>query len=250
MADAISDRGIWATWYDVAEEGRDDFLTWLHDLHLPEMLERPGYMWAAHYRVIGGARDNAMFSPEHADDAAGIGKGKDFLMLVGAASPHVFCNPSLAQLAERQSAETAAYLARRLEVRPCIFVEEARIDGPAVGQRPQGSAPGPAIQMGSLNMQSIEAEFELGAWYAQDRLPATAAMPGCIGTRKLVSTAGWAKHSVLYEFVSHEARESQFKGHERGESEAESWGKRVINSTIHAPGSPSIGTRLWPAIEE
>ncbi len=42
------DRAIWATWYDLPDEGAKEYIAWLHDVHLPEMLERSGYLWAAH----------------------------------------------------------------------------------------------------------------------------------------------------------------------------------------------------------
>ena len=44
------DRGIWAIWYNLPEEGRNEYLAWLHEVYLPEALQRPGYLWAAHYQ--------------------------------------------------------------------------------------------------------------------------------------------------------------------------------------------------------
>ena len=36
------DRGIWATWYDLPEQGeaRDEYLAWLHHVHIADMLSR------------------------------------------------------------------------------------------------------------------------------------------------------------------------------------------------------------------
>jgi hypothetical protein len=45
-------RGIWATWYDLPEEGKPEYLSWLHTVHIPAMLARPGYLWAAHVQNI------------------------------------------------------------------------------------------------------------------------------------------------------------------------------------------------------
>ena len=42
------DRAIWATWYDLPAEGANEYIAWLHEVHLPEMLERSGFLWAAH----------------------------------------------------------------------------------------------------------------------------------------------------------------------------------------------------------
>jgi len=47
--DEPSDRGLWVTWYDLPDNGRDVYLSWLHETYLPSLLKRPGYLWAAHY---------------------------------------------------------------------------------------------------------------------------------------------------------------------------------------------------------
>ena len=242
------DQGIWATWYDLPEEGRAEYIAWFHSAYLPELVMRPGYLWAAHYEVIPNAirRSKGFYSPER-KEGTDIGAGTNFLVLVGAAMPHVFFNPSLAQLEAQQSDETSKMLAQRIGSRTLILTEEARVDGPEINKRPTGTTPGPAIQMGAFTMKTIEDEFELAAWYAQDRLMAMASMSGCIGTRKMVSVAGWAKHSILYEFMSLEEREKNFyQGLEGRAKKNQEWSVRVINSTIHAPGSPSVAQRIWP----
>jgi hypothetical protein len=243
------DRGIWATWYDIPEKDREEYLPWLHSVYLPQLVMRPGYLWAAHYEVVGGGGGKGgsdLYSPER-NDGSDIGSGTEFIVLVGAATPHIFFNPSLAQLEKQQNNETREMLALRAGTRTCILTEEARVDGPEINRRPTGTTPGPVIQMGGFNMKTIDDELELAAWYAQDRLMAMAGMPGCIGARKMVSIAGWAKHSVLYEFISHEARDKEFlKGLEGKTPENQEWSVRVINSTIHGPGSPSIAQRIWP----
>jgi hypothetical protein len=104
--------------------------------------------------------------------------------------------------------------------------------------------------MGSFRTKTVADEFDLAAWYAQYRLPAMSRMPGCVATRKLVSLAGWAKHSILYEFTSLEARERHFQGHESLALDETVWTNKIIGYTIHAPGSPSVGYRLWPEVTE
>lgn len=241
------DRGIWATWYDLPEDGREDFISWLHEVHLPEATQRPGYLWAAHFEITeSSSRMNLVKDKLTYTDTADIGGGTQFLVLRGAVSPHVFCDPNPAQLAERQSAEVREMLSRRIGARSCIFAEEGRVDGPEVRSRAPGLVPGPAIQMGSFVANSLEAEFDLGAWYAQYRLPSMGRMPGCVGARKLVSVAGWAKHSILYEFTSLDAREENFQKHEELSIDEKEWSGRVIRYLTHAPGSPSVGRRIWP----
>lgn len=241
------DRGIWAEWYDLPESGGGEVLDWLHGSYLPELLRRPGFLWAAHFEVTGGGpRMSEVQEKLTYTSGEAVGSGTDYVLLFGAASPHVFCDPSLAEIEAAQGPEAGEMLGRRLGLRTCIFSEEARVDGPEVATRGPGLTPGPAIQMGSFNANSLEAEFDLAAWYAQYRLPAMAAMKGCVGARKLVSVAGWAKHSILYEFISLEAREENFMGHEAMALDEKEWSGRVIRYLTHAPGSPSVGRRIWP----
>ena len=142
---------------------------------------------------------------------------------------------------------TKEQLDQRQGVRTAIFAEEVRVTGPEVGEGVPGGLPAPAIQMGSFRIRTPEDEFALGSWYAQYRLPAMARMPGVIRTRKLVSVAGWAKHSVLYEFTSLDARLEHFeKPHESLALDEKEWTGRIVKFTIHAPGSPSVGRRIWP----
>ena len=84
------------------------------------------------------------------------------------------------------------------------------------------------------------------AWYSHCRMPAMTRLTGCVRTRKLVSVAGWAKHAILYEFVSLEARNAHFVGHEKEDAAAIAWGDRVVRTLTHAPGSANLATRLWP----
>jgi hypothetical protein len=74
-------------------------------------------------------------------------------------------------------------------------------------------------------------------------------MPGSIRTRKLACVAGWAKHAVLYEFTSLEARMENFEEpHEMLALDDREWTSRIVRYTIHAPGSPTVGRRLWPPL--
>jgi hypothetical protein len=242
------DNGIWATWYDLAEDSRGRFLAWLHGSYLPALRQRPGYAWVAHYHNTHGGEamrhvgDKIVTRPT--DE---MGQGSQFLMLVGAPSPHTFLNPSV--LEPEKDADVRDMLALRQGVRTAIFSEETRVSGPAIRHRAAGTAPAPAIQMGSFRVRSIEEEFDLGCWYAQYRLPHMAQMPGSVASRKLLSVAGWAKHAILYEFTSLEARMQNFEEpHEALAIDPKEWTGRVVRYTIHTPGSPFVGKRLWPPV--
>jgi hypothetical protein len=71
----------------------------------------------------------------------------------------------------------------------------------------------------------------------------------CIAARKLLSVSGWAKHSILYEFTSLEGRMKDFEeGHEELALDPKQWTGRIARTTIHAPGSPTVGERIWPPV--
>jgi len=246
------DQAIWATWYDLPEEGRDDYLAWLHDDYLPGWQARPGIAWAAHYKSDGGGADMQRVRDTFPTSVGleGVGKGTQFLMLVGAVEPVTLAAPSVIAEEAALTGTARKMLDLRQEVRPCLFSVFARTDGPEIDQRPAGTTPGPAIQMGSFRTVSLENEFDVGPWYAQYRLPAMARMPGCISTRVMLSLAGWAKYSVLYEFTSLAARLEHFEqGHEAKGLDEREWSGRLIRYTMHAPGSPTVAERIWPPIE-
>lgn len=245
------DSGIWATWYDLAEGARADHHAWLHESFLPALAARPGIAWAAHYQHTGGGEAMASIGRMVERGPAGeMGGATQFVILVGAASPHLFFRADSPVLEAGQPAETRRRLAERAGTRQCVFAEEARINGPAYGEADPGGVTGPAIQTGSFRVRSIAEEYDLGRWYAQYRFPYMAQMPGSIRTRKLACVAGWAKHSVLYEFTSLEARLKYFEEpHEALALDEREWTSRVVKYTIHAPGSPTVGQRLWPPVK-
>jgi hypothetical protein len=244
------DLGIWATWYDLDGADRDGFLEWLHGEYLPSLKQRPGYAWVAHYRnEVGGAAMHHLGQSILSRPDEDVGSGTQYLMLVGAPCPHTFLAPSVMQ--PDPSPKVRDMLALRRGVRTAIFAEETRVSGPAARHRAPGTTPAPGIQMGSFRVRTLEEEFDLGCWYAQYRLPYMAQMPGSVGTRKLLSVAGWAKHSILYEFTSLEARLKNFEEpHESLSADPKEWTGRVVRYTIHAPGSPFVGRRIWPPVAD
>ena len=58
--------------------------------------------------------------------------------------------------------------------------------------------------------------------------------PGCVAVRKLVSVSGWAKHAILHEFTSVEARNANFVNFEETASPRQG---RVVGAG-HRPGRP------------
>lgn len=223
------DRGLWALWYDIADAQREEYLAWFHGVHIPEKLARPGYLWAAHYALQGG-------------------DGRTCLALFAASSTAVFLNPSPAQLALKQSAQTRRMISMRQQAQSCILAEESRVDGPHIAQRGPGLTAGAVVQFGCYTTGNSAVDDDLGAWYAQERFPLLARLPGCIGARKMLVSVGAQKHAILHEFASLAAREQHFAPHEADAHKPDTWMGRVRPQLTHAPGSPMVGLRLWPAV--
>jgi len=247
----ISDRALWATWYNLPAGGRDAYLAWLHGSYIPKLLEHPGIVSAAHY-----ACEKITIPPRirHTEDPA-VPRGNDYILIFGGKSSHAFSKGTQAfasrapsKLDANLTAEDRTMLALRSDVRVSIFTEEARIDGPEAKQRVGETALSPCIQFGSFNGGSSEADDELLAWYADWRMPALAKLPGCVGMRKLVSVSGWAQHGVIYEFVSLEARNKYIPTLAASYPEMEAWTNAFIPKLTHAFGSPHVAQRIWPAI--
>jgi hypothetical protein len=227
------DRGIWAIWYDLAETNQAPYIEWFHHVHIPEKLSRPGYLWAAHYQLLD----------------SGMSEGRNsFLALFGGSTTHTFLKPSPRQLLTRQSDHTKRFMSMRSEATASILAEETRVVGPAAAQRDCGLTTGAVIQLGNYNAADPAAEDDLGAWYAQERLPLLAALPGCLGARKLLATVGEYKHAILHEFQSLELREQHFAPHEVEARDPAMWMGRVRPHLTHAPRSPAIGLRIWPPV--
>ena len=96
------DQGIRAVWYDLPDDGRDQYFGWLHGALLPNVLRLPGILWAAHYRITGGGREMDKIRGILArPDVGEIGTGTQFLLLIGAGSPHVFFKPTPKEISLR-----------------------------------------------------------------------------------------------------------------------------------------------------
>jgi hypothetical protein len=239
--------GIWANWYDLPAEASGRYLEWAHTRYLPFLLALPGVRWVAHYRYAGGGAQMTKVKSTvvtHTDED--IGHGSQYLVLAGAANPHVFFVPSFTEPELPEGFETMLLMREGLRV--AAFTLEAGVDGPSRGTQPGDGAPAPAIQMGTLRPRSIESEFDLIRWYAQYRLPSMAKMPGVVRTRKWAGIAGWPKHGILYEFESLAHRLDHFeRPHESLALEPGHWTNKITRASVHAPGSPFIGERIWPA---
>ena len=236
------DRGLWVTWYDLPESGRDDYLAWLHGSYLPDLLKRPGYLWAAHYatRTSGGSAQI-----HHTDDPKVPG-GFHYILLIGVRDALVFGSPVPSAMHASLPEQGRKMLAMRTGERINLMMEAGRCDGRALETYKEGMTGAPYIQIGSFNCP-VEYEEEMHAGYVQQRLPAMCETASCIRTRKLNSVAGWAKHGILYEFAALEGFNRDYEA-ANAKSPLGTNGHSVVPMLVHAPGGPNSALRIWPPI--
>ena len=242
---------FWITWYDLPAAGREAYLAWLHESHLPSLLERPGYQWAAHYaaeeRPIRNAKKDG--ASRRYPPAGSVPGGHRYVLITGGESTEVFADPTPRQLYATLPPADRDMLAVRDGATSNIMIAHASVDGPDAGRREPGMALSPCIQLGSYVFDGDEEDML--AWYTQWRLPSMRDIPGCVAVRRLVSVAGWAKHGILHEFTSSAARNEHFVDHERKlHPDKVEWSDRITGQVIHQPGSPNIAQRIWPVVRQ
>jgi hypothetical protein len=242
-ADGVIDRALWITWYDLPESGREDYLAWLHGTYLPNLLKRPGYLWAAHYATRGSGGSAQI---HHVDDPKVPG-GFRYILLIGVRDALVFGNPVPTAIHAALPEQGRKMLAMRAGERVNLMSEAGRCEGGASKSYKDGLTGAPFIQIGSFNCP-VEYEEEMHAGYVQQRLPAMCETASCIRTRKLNSVAGWAKHAILYEFASPEGFNRDYEA-ANAKSPLGTNGHSVVPMLTHAPGGPNSALRIWPPVK-
>ena len=242
------ERSLWITWYGLPAGGRDAYLAWLHGKFIPRILKKPGVLWAAHYAaqakpLPAGGKERL----SHTDDPA-VPTGNGYILIFGGKTAHAFANLVPHKLNPGLAADDRRMLSQRIGERVNIVVEEDRAAGPSAKKREGRMALAPCIQLGSFNSGSAH-DDEVLDWYANLRLPAMTRLPGCLGIRKYVSVAGWAKHAVMYEFESLAARDKYFPFHDKDDPAMAAWTDTLVRKLMHAPGSPNVAERLWPPVK-
>jgi hypothetical protein len=240
--DEPADRGLWVTWYDLPDDGRDAYLSWLHETYLPALLKRPGYLWAAHY-ATQGMESGPQY--HHVEDPKVLA-GFRYILLIAAKDAGVFGNPVPSDIHAALPEQGRKMLALRSGERVNILTEAVRCEGQAGNAYKEGLTGAPCIQIGSFNCP-VENEEEMHAGYVQARLPAMCATGSCVMTRKLNSVAGWAKHAILYEFASLEGFNRDYQP-AVAKSPLGLRGHSVVPMLIHAPNGPNSAVRLWPPV--
>ena len=242
LRDEPADRGLWVTWYDLPEDGREAYLSWLHGTYLPELLKRPGYVWAAHYAT----RDSEVNPQLHHTEDPSVPTGFRYILLIGTKDAFVFGNPVPSTIHAALPEEGRKMLAMRIGERVNLLTETGRCEGRGRTSYKEGSLSAPCIQVGSYNCP-FQYEEEMLAGYVQSRLPTMCGTETCVRTRKLNSVAGWAKHVILYEFASLEGFKRDYGGTDVNQrAPIGVGGHSVVPMLVHAPNGPNSALRIWP----
>jgi hypothetical protein len=254
---ALTDKALWIAHYDLPKSGRDDYLSWLHGSYIPRILRHPGMLWAAHYESHREPVNPPSVARilRHAEDKS-MPTGNDYVLMFGAESAHAFArgaNTYLKQAPDRLHADLSEtdrkMLALRSGSHASITIEVARRNGPEAGRFKDSEGPSPCIQLGAFNIANVEWEDEVLAWFASWRFDAMEKLPGSVRIRHMVTMSGWAKHEVLYEFSSREARAAHFPNlRDAYPVESEWTTQRILPKLLHAPTSPFVGSRIWPPV--
>ena len=234
------DQALWVTWYNLPTEGRDAYLEWLHGNYIPKLLKKPGFLHAGHFAaadVSPQARLNQTKDPS-------VPTGHDFILIFAGTNAHAFAHPAPHNLPAELPEADRKMLSMRIGERTSILIDVARVKGPAANVREGQYTFAPCVQVGSY-LSGTADEEEIMEFYAQGRLPDMEKLPGCVGMRKMISVAGWARHGCLYEFATL-ADSRGFHGHEKGDPKMEAWTDTLIRKFIHGPLSPTVALRLWP----
>jgi hypothetical protein len=240
--DDAADRGLWVTWCDLPQNGRDVYLSWLHESYLPALLKRPGYLWAAHYATQNAETRSDL---HHVEDPK-VPTGFHYILLIGAKDAGVFGNPAPVEIHAALPEQGKKMLAMRIGERMNLMTETSRCAGHAGGTYKEGLTGAPCVQVGSFNC-AVEYEEEMHAGYVQQRMPAHCATSSCIGVRKLNSVAGWAKHAIVYEYASLEGFNRDYPG-ANAKSPLGFKEHSIVPMLIHAPNGPNMALRIWPPV--
>lgn len=89
--------GIWLLIYGIADDNLDRYIDWFHHTHIDEKLARPGYDWAAHFKV------------ERHDQS------HQYIALFGSTNCRTFFDPSPKQLKPKQDPLTREMIGYRTQ---------------------------------------------------------------------------------------------------------------------------------------
>ncbi len=236
-----------AEWWDLEGPGDEPFLAWLQHEHLPALQAVSGIGWTGLYRIAEKPAPTAEGStPARRETTEPVPPGRQFVLLTsGALETLLAPSPALEGL------DAALPLSRRRHWREAVFIEEQRIDGPDSSRFERDRSPPPAMQLGNFIIGSPEAERQMASYYRRHRFRQVEKTRGCIGARKYVSSVGWPKHGILYEFADMGREDHLFEARMNASIPDLRWnGPHPLHMVTHAPHAPHAGRRIWPPVDE
>ena len=141
-------QAIWILQYDLKSGSEHEYLNWFHNIHIPEKLARPGYLWAVHYRGQIGAT-------VHSENR------RSYLALFGGISTRTFLDPSPSELRGTQDDLTKEMMGKRLSSKGNVFALEWSVNEPKGVQEPR------SIQLDFFSIRPNGNDEEVGAWAAK-----------------------------------------------------------------------------------
>ena len=178
-------QAIWILNYDLTNDSQYEYLNWFHNIHIPEKLARPGYLWAVHYRGQIGALD-------HSENRGA------YLAIFGGISTRTFLDPSPSELRGMQDDLTKEMMGKRLSSQGDVFALEWSVNGPGNVQEP-GS-----MQLDFFFIRAEGNDEEVGAWAAKS-LPSLSQTPELNDSKtyKLIGVSSGHLHGILHDAGSH-----------------------------------------------
>ena len=213
---------VWMIMYDLDRRHADEYLQWFDEVHIPEKLARPGYRWAAHYRVV---------ADEQASDSR-------YIALFGGTDSGVFYNPSPAQIKPNQSPLTRGMMRHRANSKMLILAEEWVVGGQV--EAADTSASISAERIGLVLFDANENDESLGAWLVQD-YRVNSGKPG--NTRKYLASSGKPRHLVVQELSGDEMSRDRI-------ADGAWWhtAEQLPGYLSYPLGGPITARRVWPEI--
>lgn len=213
--------------YGLKSDRRADYLDWFHQVHIQEKLARPGYTWAAHYKVQDGGND----TPSGDGDTA-------YIALFGGTDASVFYNPSPAQMALTQPAETRDMMGCRTNSRKLILAEEWSANGQGVVGDNSPVIDADVISIALCDVAGNDEDF--GAWLVQDHLKSISQDLGCNGMRKFLASTGRARHAVIHDRSEMPTSEAFVN------AKSKEWSANAKEYVTYPMGLPQNARRMWP----
>ena len=212
-------RSIFLVYTDLVDSKYDEeFNAWYDTQHLPQLLERPGFLDAARYVAVkGGPQYLAAYELETVD----------------AVRTPQFLNRPIPPWDRRMSPRVIGRNFTRI-VGEQIFPE-------AVEQADRGMAP--VLQIGRMSVpDDIDAEWN--AWYNGEYIPGYRKVPGVIYARRFRVVEGEVRYTTVYEFQDEQVPDSAAWNHQREHSSPKSGRMREVMTM--AAGSPGVYRRIHP----